>query len=184
MSFRTPKQEESTILSPDYSPHLAAVAACIAVLLGKRFDVHGLTEEHGRFRAPDVSQYASLCDPQLGFNSHQPRRAFAVKLEVSEFNAVSGLLVDDDDAMKLLTAVSFYMRALQTAERDPEVAYLHLITAGEIVAGSPKTKIRRTFVRSLASLLDSEFFRSESKPHFSLTEGRGGGASRCGISAA
>jgi hypothetical protein len=33
------------------------------------------------------------------------------------------------------SASKFYLQALQNVERDPEVAYLHLITAGEILSG-------------------------------------------------
>ena len=204
VSFSTPTlDKDTTIVFPDYSPHLAAVAACMAVLFGKRFDVHGLTEEHGHFRTPDVSPYVSLCDPQLRFNSHQPRRAFPVKLELKEFSAVSSLFSPDDDletaARTLLTAATFYMRALQSAEREPEVAYLLLISAGEVLAGLyPKAAlhestqkhlslirkhvpngskvakdmenqlrgIRRSFLATLTSLLDSDFFDSQDDPPF------------------
>ena len=151
VSFSTPEPKERMIIFPDYSPHLAAVAACMAVLFGKRFDVHGLTEEHGRFRTPDSSQYASLCDPQLDFNSHKPRRAFPVALRASEFGAVSGLFTDDEDATKLLAAANFYMRGLQAAERDPEVGYLHLITAGEVLASLyPKAPLHERTQKDLS----------------------------------
>ncbi len=204
VSFSTPElDKEKTIIFPNYSPHLAAVAACMAVLFGKRFDVHGLTEEHGRFRTPDISPYVTLCDPQLSFNSHRPRKAFPVKLELQEFSAVSPLFSPDEDsetaARTLLTAATFYMRALQGAEREPEVAYLLLISAGEVLAGLyPKAAlhertqghlslirkhvpdggkvakdmehqlrgIRRSFVTTLTTLLDSDFFDSQDDPPF------------------
>ena len=208
VSFSTPELTETDFIAPDYSPHLAAVAACMAVLFGKRFDVHGLTEEHGRFRTPDVSQYASLCDPALRFNSHQPREAFPVKLELSEFGAISPLFDPGEDledvATKLLRAATFYMRSLQSAEREPEVAYLLLISAGEVLAtlhprapldertqkhlslirkhvpyGCKVAKgienqlgvIRRSFVATIAGLVDSDFFNSQDDPpHFRFSE--------------
>lgn len=208
VAFRTSTLRATKFVRPDYSSHLAAVAACMSVLFGKKFDVHGLTEDQGTFRTPDVSAFASICDPNLRFNSHEPRRAYPVKLDLSEFHSIRRLLLLDGDthreAMVLVTAARFYMQALQTAERDPEVAYLHLITAGEVLTrlfevpddvrlasslrsdlalvtkhvprGSVVAKrlagalrgIRRSFVWTLASLLDSDFFDTEDS--YCLTE--------------
>ena len=206
VAFRTPELEKTTIIFPNYSFHLDAVAACMSVLFGKKFDVHGLSEEHGGFITPDVSAYASLCDPKLRFNSHKPRNVYPVKLELSAFGSICRLFEPEDEtpgaAMKLLAAAKFYMQALQSAERDPEVAYLHLITAGEVLASlfefpdsvrlsksiqedlnairehlpqgdeiarrlaSILRGIRRSFVRALVSLLDSDFFESQDEPAF------------------
>ena len=43
--------------------------------------------------------------------------------------------VDDVSTQRVQTACAFYTRALRNAEQDSEVAYLHLITAGEVLAG-------------------------------------------------
>ena len=175
VGFHTPETRQDAVVLPDYSSHLASVAACMSVLFGKRFDIHGLTEEHGHFRTPDTAEYASLCDHQLSFNSHKSRRAFPVRLELDEFRVVSGLFADDPHRRKavpkLVAAARFYMRALQSAERDVEVAYLHLVTAGEILAalsrkcGLRPGKITRAFAKALSGLLDSDFFESQDGVH-------------------
>ncbi|MCY3966460.1 MAG: hypothetical protein OXG83_15620 [Acidobacteria bacterium] len=207
VAFHTPEREK-TIIFPDYSFHLSSVAAGMSVLFGKKLDVHGLTEHHGRFLTPDVSQYASLCDPRLRFNSHQPRNAYPVKLVLDEFGAIRPLFESDEGAAtKLIAAARFYMRSLQSAERDAEVAYLHLITAGEVLANlfeypdsvrlsdeirsdlalvkkhvpqgcavvrrlsSVLWGVRRSFVRALTSLLDSDFYEScDDPPHYRLEQ--------------
>ena len=64
------------------------------------------------------------------------------------------------------------MQALQNAEHNTEVAYLHLITAGELLSGEFRyadTKgVKKKFVRVLCSLTDDAFY-------VNTGEGRGHG---------
>ena len=108
------------------------------MLFGKRFDCHGPVEGSGLYQIPNFNAYSTICDPRLPFNSHQPRACFQVPLEMGRFAAIDRILIDATIDHKvrtrLTTACSFYMQALQDVEHNAEVAYLHLITAGEILS--------------------------------------------------
>ena len=103
----------------------------LSALYGKRFDCHGLIEGAGIFYVPDLATYSRASGPGLPFNSHAARTSFPVKLALSEAKSVENWLfpsLDDARTRQIQTACEFYSRALQNAEQDAEVAYLHLIT--------------------------------------------------------
>jgi hypothetical protein len=123
---------------PEYSATGDVVASYLSVLYGKRFDHHGLVEGSGFFRVPDLSHFGSLCTPSLPHNSHAPRADYPTPLNLAEFAHLAPLL-DDGPLSPMFGqtfrgSAKFYLQALQNFEREPEVAYLHLITAGEILS--------------------------------------------------
>ncbi|MFT5756665.1 MAG: hypothetical protein ACI9LM_001385 [Alteromonadaceae bacterium] len=71
---------------------------------------------------------------------------------------IERLLTDesiDEDFLSVFQAASkFYLQALQNAEREPEIAYLHLITAGEIIAGTYKYEKNDVMNHELLGYLD------------------------------
>jgi hypothetical protein len=114
------------------------ICPVLSVLFGKRFDSHGFMQDSGHFRVPDLSQYSQFCDHHLPQNSQVPRADFPVPLNLEEVGRIRSLVVEGD-ALPRATRVlqggaKFYCQALQNAEHDPEVAYLHLVTAGEILS--------------------------------------------------
>jgi hypothetical protein len=131
-------EEKSGLLLQDYSLTVELICAYLSVLFGKRFDSHGLLESVGLFRVPDLAQFGYLCDHHLPQNSHSPRVDFSVPLNLVEVSRIDRLLLDDIPDLNFLRvfrgAAKFYLQAIQNAEHDPEVAYLHLITAGEILS--------------------------------------------------
>jgi len=133
---------EPGIALPDYAPTADAICSYISLLFGKRFDNHGLIEASGYSHVPDLTHYAALCDSRLPQNSHVPRADFPVPLNLAEITRIRALLLDPAvDATFSATfhaACKFYVQALQAFERDAEVAYLHLVTAGEILSGFQK----------------------------------------------
>lgn len=199
--FQTePHKKEAGNVIPDYSPIGEVVCSYLSVLFGKRFDCHGLVEGSGFYNTPDLSAYSSICNPKLPFNTHKQRSCFKIPLSLSNFAPFSKILtrsgIDSALETKLNAACKFYMQALQNVEHEPEVAYLHLITSGEILAGFFKYKkeeildermlnilntierdlqngekisrqlsnqllgIKRSFVKSLCSLVDQRFFET------------------------
>lgn len=139
--FRTePARKAPGVVVPNYENAGDYVAAALSVLFGKRFDAHGPIEMSGRFGVPDMTRFAAPVDPALPFNSGQPRVDYPVPLRFAELRRISCLLLDpapDVDARAIFDgAAAFYRRALQAVEDDPEMAYLHLITAGEILSAS------------------------------------------------
>lgn len=140
IAFQTePHKKEAGVVIPDYSPVGELVCSYLSVLFGKRFDCHGLVEGSGSYNTPDLSAYNSICNPKLPFNTHKQRSCFKIPLNLSNFSSLSKIFTgsDIDPAFltKLNAACKFYMQALQNVEYEPEVAYLHLITSGEILAG-------------------------------------------------
>jgi hypothetical protein len=107
-------------------------------LFGKRFDSHGALENQGTYYIPDLTAFAETCDERLPQNSHEPRKDLPVPLNLAEVSRIERLLTGEDIEQRFRdtfqAASKFYLRALQAAENDPEVAYLNLITVGEILS--------------------------------------------------
>jgi hypothetical protein len=143
-AFRTEPVEEGVGRSlPEYSPTGDLVASYLSVLYGKRFDHHGLIEGTGFFRVPDLVHFATLCTPSLPHNSHTPRADYPTPLNLVEFARLEPLLLHITSlpatfAQTFQGAAKFYLQALQNFEREPEVSYLHLITASEILSNFTK----------------------------------------------
>lgn len=140
LSFETPSYEKRPgVVVPDYGATGDFVAATMSVLYGKRFDSHGSLENSGSFRLPNTGALSTPCLPDLPHNTHSPRPDFGIPLNLVEAKRL--LAVWDDDAPEdpkavqaFVAASRFYQRALQAADTDAEAAYLHLITAGEIIS--------------------------------------------------
>ena len=149
IAFETPPREKRAgVVVPDYIPTGENICAYLSVLFGKRFDCHGFVETNGYYRIPDLAAYSRICDPKLPFNSHEVRSNFPVPLEINQVSSIEKVFTDveiDSTLQRRLDAVcKFYMLALQNAESNSEVAYLHLITAGEILSSffqHPKEEI-------------------------------------------
>ena len=139
ITFEIPSEERPSIIVPNYTPTGENICAYLSVLFGKRFDCHGLVEANGSYQIPDLTAYSRICDPELPYNSHEERSCFPVPLEISQISSIERVFfadstIDETLRSKLDAICKFYMQALQNAEYDPEVAYLNLITAGEILS--------------------------------------------------
>lgn len=139
LCFESPATERTTgVVLPDYSQIGESMASLMSLLYGKRFDSHGVIESNGYFSLPDTTAFASICDAGLPHNSHRVRANLPVNLDIKEVAQIITFLThgraNERFAQTFETACSFYCRSLRVCENDPEVAYLHLITAGEILA--------------------------------------------------
>ena len=139
LSFETePIERLPGTVIPDRSIGGEILCAYLAVLFGKRFDNHGAFEQNGMFQLPAFGQFSEFCDPRRPQNGHSPRVDFPVPLNLTELERIERLLVGptiDERVLRTFQgAAKFYLQALQTVEHDPEVAYLHLITCGEILS--------------------------------------------------
>ena len=140
IAFETqPREKKSGVIIPNYAPTGEDICAYLSVLFGKRFDCHGLIEANGLYQIPDLTAYSRICNPKLPFNSHEERSCFPVSLKINQISLIERVFFTDSEIdetlrSKLDATCKFYMQALQDAEQDPEVAYLHLITAGEILS--------------------------------------------------
>lgn len=141
LSFRAvPPADLPKVMIPNYDHVGEMMCAYLAVLYGKRFDSHGPYEGAGLFYLPDMRALDAFADPELPTNSGQPRADFPVPLSLKEIDRLSELMFFDagrsPEASVFRNASKFYLRALQSAEADVEVAYLHLITSGEILSAA------------------------------------------------
>lgn len=139
LAVRTPPSDPAeTIAVADYTPTGDLISIYLSILFGKRFDNHGRIESNGLFFLPDISGYGTPCNSSLHFNSHEPRRDLGIPLSLSEIQRIQPLLSENPTTPRfqhfLLSAGRFYRHALQEAEAQPEIAFLDLITCGEILS--------------------------------------------------
>lgn len=137
LAFETPPREYNDIDAPDYRGIGEVVCSYLAVLYGKRFDNHGVIEGDGIFQIPLMNSFASLANPMFPQHNSRPRSDIQIKLDLEEFSKIRPLLDKDDQERFIVifnAASRFYLQALQTVESNPETAYMHLITSGEILS--------------------------------------------------
>lgn len=139
VSFRTgPLVKEAGFILPNYEGSGRVFCAYLAILFGKRFDSHGPIETNGYFWTPEMSVFAQLCNHATPYNSRVARADYPIPLNLEEFRRLSlvfsGAPIDAKALHTFLGSATFYLRALQSADSDVEVAYMHLITAGEILS--------------------------------------------------
>ncbi|HEY1946019.1 MAG TPA: hypothetical protein VGG97_03370 [Bryobacteraceae bacterium] len=140
-AFETePIERRPGVVVPDHSYVGDWICSRLAVLYGKRFDNHGVIENQGHFHIPEFSLFAEMCNHHLPQNSHSVRSNYPVPLNLSEVSRIEALIfesgLEPTFQQRFDAAAKFYLRALQFAETDPEVAYLNLVTVGEVLSGS------------------------------------------------
>ena len=137
LAFRTPPTSKAPgVVVPNYEGMGNHVAGLLSVLFGKRFDVHGPLQMSGNYGVPDLTRFTAPIDPTTPWTRGEPRVDHPLPLNLGQISRVEALLVPDNDEARTIFngAAAFYRRALQAIEDDPEVAYLHLVTAGEILS--------------------------------------------------
>ncbi len=114
------------------------VCIYLSILFGKRFDYHGLIETNGFFFLPDTLRVSSpIRYPNIGVNSHKPRKDLEIELNLSNFKSLEPLLfgkVDRRTVSITNAAGKFYLRSIRLFEIEPELAFLDLVTCGEVLS--------------------------------------------------
>jgi Apea-like HEPN len=159
VAFSTPGLDKRAgIVIPTFEHVGEQIAAYLAVLFGKRFDSHGSIESTGWFNLPDLSHYQVSCDERLPQNSHAQRSDLPVDLNVSNVEIIRPLLFGgefkEEDKEIFQAAAKFYLRALQLIETEPDIAYLNLVTCGEIISNRHKATNSRKVEGRLGEILD------------------------------
>jgi hypothetical protein len=134
-SVKTPSLDRSQI--PDYTALGDVLCIYLSILYGKRFDNHGLIESLGNYWLPNYLPSAKY-EPKLPFNSQTDRPDLEIPRCLDEIRRIAPLLheglIDSRFENFLMSAGRFYLHALQQAETQPEIAFLDLITCGEIIS--------------------------------------------------
>lgn len=137
LTVKTSPLDRSRSALPDYTAYGDLFSIYLSILYGKRFDNHGLVESIGIFWLPNYLPFGDY-DPILPFNSRKPRPDLEIPLSLAEIKHIAPLLhegqVDSRFQRFLLSAGRFYLQALQHAKSQPEIAFLDLITCGEILS--------------------------------------------------
>lgn len=139
--FRTDPAEQNSIVIPSYRPQAEAVASYLSVLFGKRFSNHGSIEASGFFNLPDLSGLEAGVTTEWPQNRPIVRADFGFPLCLNEAFRLEPLFkgeVSDRPAANVFyRACKFYYQALHASEHDLDIAYLNLITAGEVLSSFP-----------------------------------------------
>ena len=141
LAFETePYEKAPGVIVPTYDHVTNTICTYLSVLYGKRFDNHGALEWSGMCMLPDLDAFTKASRTDLPWNTHKPRVDIPIELNLAKFSMLYSFIKDEQQDQKAFTAFNgaarFYMRALQYNEQDPEMSYLHLITAGEIISNS------------------------------------------------
>lgn len=161
--FRTEPVDQPSIALPEFSYFADLLASHLTILYGKHFQSHGLLETSGFFRAPVSLGLRPTRDFSAPYFSHTPRRCVPTPLNLAEISRIRPLLdasTDEVEAAQLVsTAGIFYSRALTEIEQQPDLAYLDLVTCGEILSSArsiPQNRLCDTQVRSILSRIEAE----------------------------
>ncbi len=135
--FKTEPYKDE-IFIPNYSGGCELITNFLSVLYGKRFDFHGMIENSGFFSLPDFSEFNSLCNPNFIFNSNKPRNDIILDLNFSALKNLETFIYKNTFSEKfnsiIISVTKFYANSLRIAEKHPDIAYLQLITALEILS--------------------------------------------------
>jgi hypothetical protein len=161
--FRTDPADHGGVIIPNYDHVAEMVCGYLSLLFGKRFDNHGSVESSGFFNLPDLSKMEAYSSPNLPQNAASPRADAPIPLDLAEIRRLIPLLFGSpghsEEARVFRGATKFYLQALQAVEHDVEVAYLHLITAGEILSGAVNVNpdcLLDAATRAILSRIESE----------------------------
>lgn len=139
LTIITPEYKRDTIVVPDYSHQGENMCIAMSVLFGKVFDSHGLLLQHGQPYLPNISNNNRIYNKNLTINSSTPRADYCIDLNLSNVNLIADVLFEHDDETSKANSTfwyagRFYLQALRLVEDNPELAFLSLITTGEILA--------------------------------------------------
>jgi hypothetical protein len=138
------KEEEKKRQPPWYDFVGDYFCVLLSAYFGKRFDNLGFVQSHGIHCVPDIQppKLRKLVDALP--TSSKPRKDLGIKLELHEakpllpiLDAVFLEINENKPVAKELelafAAGRFYLQALQLFESDPELAFLSLVSAGEVL---------------------------------------------------
>ena len=140
VAFKSTKKHTQQDITPPANSKRIEEIICIylSILFGKRFDYHGFLEALGMFQLPNLDGFFYPHNYKLPINNRSVRKDLEIELNLTKISLIEDLLfsysLDQRFLHFLHFAGKFYLSALQNFEEQPEVAFLHLITAGEILS--------------------------------------------------
>lgn len=165
VTLNIPSEEPSGIVfGPNQSIYGEIFCVLLSILYGKEFKFHGLLETYGIHRLPNMNNEPNA-KYTLPFYNSSPRIDLEIPLNLENFRLIESIILDDQTAVsddfrkKFLAAGKFYNRAIRIFPNEPELAYLDLITCGEIIS---------SFYEE--SLTDNELYDEQLLEYFKVIE--------------
>jgi hypothetical protein len=113
------------------------LADLAAIWFGKRFDYHGVVANGDIAALPNIRNESAITFPKFDPYNPIPRPDLAIELNLHQLKPVLGLLYRREPEERInafWTATRFYANALRIFEADPEMAFLHLVIALEVIS--------------------------------------------------
>jgi hypothetical protein len=133
-----PYEKAPGVAIPNYDWLSEFICIYLGILFGKRFDNHGAVETNGFFFLANTNEVGTpIRFHDIGVNNHRPRCDLQFPLNLSEFKLLEPLISGkvDERVISIANAAGrFYLRSVRLFETDPEVAFLDLVTCGEILS--------------------------------------------------
>jgi hypothetical protein len=140
------KREEGKFrVVPTYEYVADVFCVFLSLLFGKRFDSHGCLQRGEHYGLPMVAPAQAIDLPQWSLFNSKSRKDVGFELNFAEVKHIASILdsvfkeIVSDEPVGEKTELAFatgkfYWQALHQVSADPEVAFLNLVTAGEVLS--------------------------------------------------
>ncbi len=136
------------------------VMMIMSVLFGKRFDFHGNLQSGNFLSKPNINNIIALDTYNWPFNSYKKRIDTNIDLKLSNLSLCKNI-IDKIGRQRpkshttFFNASNLYCRALQNFDENPDLSYIDLVSAGEILTANFKMKEKYLYDESLKSIFSS-----------------------------
>lgn len=138
LSISVPEKTREQIVIPNLSFEVDFTIILLSILYGKIFENYGYLMGTTDFLQPNLACRNFSKIASLPFNSNVPRKNTPLDLDLSYSSKILPLLSPNFQNKKLIqyiySAGRFYLHAIQEAQYNPEIAFLDLISCGEIIS--------------------------------------------------
>lgn len=169
-----PEPDMTSIYQGNYDYIGKSTCMIMSLLYGKRVEYLGRVELFGVRYMPSYSIKNENINNSLTFNSNSKRADYPIVLSLDKFEIIKSVMINYPEHNKELldvfwTSLKFYHLGLINAEKDPELAYLYLITSAEVIAGNEKFDKNEIFNNEIIKSIEyinniSEAAREALKP--------------------
>ena len=158
-----PRESKKFEMPPNYSYVADVFCVFMSIYFGKRFDNEGFLERNALFALPIVNLRPTGLRRMPAY-SHNPRKDLEIELNLDKLGPIAKVLdaffeeIVGGPPVKaevelVYAAGKFYLQALQLVEDDPEIAFLNLVSAGEILSGYFSFSDEELFDKQTQSML-------------------------------
>ncbi|MGN7854277.1 hypothetical protein [Exiguobacterium sp. 22311] len=133
------REHDGDLVLPNLSEEGDSICSLLSVLYGKEFKSHGLLESNGVYRLPNIENSPNPYYAYPQYN-HNQRIDLDIPLSLSQFELIAPIFHSENQNPNFLkfkqlisAALMFYSRSLNIFKTEKELAFLDLITCGEIL---------------------------------------------------